>query len=199
MNKSIIRSVIVVCLGFVITSSYAGGKHHNKFMAFFDTNQDGNVTLDEFNQAAELRFKSMDTDSNGTVNATEFKHYVQSRREQRKEQHYLKVDLNKDGQISKDEFMTAKQNHAESKFKKMDKNNDGLISSDEFKRCNNKRGFKKHHGKNIFMKLDTDGDGSVTKAESHTAWTTWFKRMDTNADNVVTIEEIKTARENRKR
>ena len=45
-----------------------------------------------------------------------------------------KMDTNKDGSVSKDEFMS----HAEKKFAKKDKNGDGVLTEDEMKR------MKKH-------------------------------------------------------
>ncbi len=45
-----------------------------------------------------------------------------------------KMDLNEDGAVSKEEFMS----HAEKKFAKKDKNGDGVLTEDEMKR------MKKH-------------------------------------------------------
>ncbi|MFK7795625.1 MAG: hypothetical protein AB8B89_09765 [Gammaproteobacteria bacterium] len=45
-----------------------------------------------------------------------------------------KMDVNEDGSVSKDEFMS----HAEKKFSKKDKNGDGVLTEDEMKR------MKKH-------------------------------------------------------
>lgn len=46
---------------------------------------------------------------------------------------FEKVDTNKDGQISKDEFMAADKDRAENKFKEMDANGDGNVTKEEGK------------------------------------------------------------------
>ena len=51
-----------------------------------------------------------------------------------------KMDINEDGSVSKQEFMS----HAEKKFAKKDKNGDGVLTEDEMKK-KGKHGEAKHH------------------------------------------------------
>ena len=164
---------------------------HNKFMQFFDTNGDGTVTYEEFLGASRTRFERIDTDSNAAISEAEFSTYMQSRREERHKDHFEHMDANKDGKVSKDEFLTSNQERAQRMFERMDRDNDGQLSNEELApRKNHQHRF----GKKVFSKLDANGDGQVTQEESQAAWGKWFKRMDTNGDQVVTAEEIEQAR-----
>jgi uncharacterized membrane protein YebE (DUF533 family) len=61
-------------------------------------------------------------------------------------------DVNKDGVISKDEFMTSHQARADKMFAKMDANNDGKV--DQAERDAMKAKMKEHH-KDHEMKHET--------------------------------------------
>jgi Ca2+-binding EF-hand superfamily protein len=56
-----------------------------------------------------------------------------------------KTDMNKDGAISRDEFMAKHQARAEKMFTKLDKNKDGKIDTDERKAAHEGAGH--HHAK----------------------------------------------------
>ena len=200
MSKRTLIQISVLALGLSLSafaSADSGGQMHgkNKFMNFFDTNNDGNVTLEEFKDASANRFKRMDTNSDGKITADEFESYVSERRAEHKKMRYAAMDTNKDGNLSKEEYLQAKRERAERKFIRMDKNGDGMITPEEYASCKGKH--KGHDKSRIFERLDVDQDGSVSQEESLNAWTGWFKRLDTNADNVVTTDEIAQARKNR--
>ena len=52
--------ILVTFFSFTAASAFAGPGGHghgkSKFMSFFDSNEDGEVTLDEFNDYAKARF-----------------------------------------------------------------------------------------------------------------------------------------------
>lgn len=197
MRKQLITALTLLGVGLVGSAPVLAGGYGRdggqKFMQFFDTNQDGTVTLEEFTDAAANRFAKMDSDKNGSVSADEFRAYVQGRRGEHRQQRYVEMDTNKDGQISKDEFLASKRRHAEHQFDRMDTNGDGLLSAGEFasRPAGGHRGFG---GRRIFQRLDTNGDGVITKAEGMAAWGNWFDHLDTNHDQVVTTEEVQQAR-----
>lgn len=63
----------------------------------------------------------------------------------RKHQGMMKeADTNKDGAISRDEFMTKHQEHANKMFEKLDANKDGKIDEAEHKAGREK--MREHHG-----------------------------------------------------
>jgi hypothetical protein len=208
MRSQITSLIILLC--FAATPVLAGSGHGHggkgKFMSFFDSNDDGVVTMDEFNQSSAMRFDKMDTDHDNLVTQEEFRGYVGQRREEHRQQRFESIDSNKDGQLSKDEFSAHALQKAERRFTGMDANGDGLISSEEFAtRKAGKHGYgDRHHGKNhhqghkkgrgFFSRLDTNKDGQLTKDESLAAWTAWFKRIDQNGDQVVSAEEVQNYR-----
>lgn len=57
---------------------------------------------------------------------------------------WKEADTNKDGAVSKDEFMAKQQAHAEKKFAKLDTNNDGKVDEAEIKAMHQKC---EHHKK----------------------------------------------------
>ena len=200
MIKRTLLQVSALALGLTLSAfanADSGGPMHgkNKFMSFFDTNQDGSVTLEEFKDASANRFKRMDTNGDGKISADEFESYVSERRAEHKKMRYAAMDTNKDGNVSKEEYLQARRAHAEHKFMRMDKNGDGVLSPDEFASCKGK--MKGHYKSRIFSRLDANQDGVVSQEESLNGWTGWFKRLDANGDNVVTTDEIAQARKNR--
>ncbi len=177
-----------------------GGHGSGKFMRFFDANNDGTVTLDEFNDSAKARFERMDSDGDGKVSKDEFRSYIKARRAEHMERKFARMDADQDGKVSREEFLAYKAKKAERKFARMDKNNDGVISKEEHASCKGgKHGKHKRHGGKIFYHIDKNGDGFITQSESYEAWLNWFNRIDSNADKVVTADEVKAYREQRRK
>lgn len=201
MNVKVpIVTIFLLTLTAVSTVLVAGEGHRDgkgKFMSFFDTNSDGTVNMAEFKKAAADRFLKMDGDANGFVTRDEFRHYVTERRKERRAKWFKKIDENGDGILSQQEYINYKVKKAESRFAKMDGNADGIVSVEEFKNRKRERWWDKKHrrGKGgFFDKLDQNGDGRITQEESLKAWTGWFKRMDTDGNQVVTSDEVQAFR-----
>ena len=206
LRKMVIRSVCVMLLTLAVfgvsvaSPGYNGLGEGGKFMAFFDSNNDDIVTLAELNSASISRFEKMDTDGNAVVTRAEFENHIQQRRMDHKDAIYKEVDENADGQVSRDEFLSFKQKRAEYRFQKMDKNKDGFVSADEFVTKKHRRhGKKASHGgkKHIFSRIDVNKDEQLTQDENITAWTKWFRRIDVNADQIVTLQEVQDFRRNK--
>ena len=200
MKKQLLMSFIALLIAIPSVAPAYGGRGHggkyDRFMTFFDTDNDGVVTREEFARASAQRFAKLDGDSSGTVSADELSQYLQERRRDPKQRHFESMDSNSDGYVSLDEYLAVTRERAERRFKHMDKDADGLVSSQDFGAS--KRGHKKYGGKRIFSRLDGNGDGQVTKEESETAWLNWFNRLDVNGDQLVTVEEIQQAHTNRR-
>jgi Ca2+-binding EF-hand superfamily protein len=192
--------VIIGCIGLSPFANADSGKGHNKFLKSFDANNDGIVTMEEFEQSSSDRFKRMDADNNDKITHDEFLSYTKKRRAERQKNKFNRMDTNKDSNISRQEYMDYRMKKAEKKFDRMDKDNNGSVTNNEFATCKSKKHgkFKGKREKRIFHHMDKDNDGIVTKTESHDSWSSWFKRIDANHDNVVTADEIKSYRDNRR-
>ncbi|NOX42734.1 MAG: hypothetical protein GXP19_03240 [Gammaproteobacteria bacterium] len=186
-----------------------------KFMAFFDSNSDKIVTMDELKDASKKRFTKMDADGDNIVSADEFKIYVGKRRQERRQKGFQMADSDSDGQVSKEEYINHKKQKAERRFQQMDANSDGLVSREEFSAVTPWRYDGRHDGRHVgksgvgkpgrhgggarfFSRLDGNGDGYVTRDESVIAWSNWFKRIDANSDQVVIEEEVQQYRNNKR-
>ena len=201
--QSVISLIIISGMALSLPALGGDGKYSNgksRFMSFFDTNGDNIVTMEEFNTAAAARFNRIDADSNGVISKDEFHAYMGKKRQERNAQRFQMMDSDADGQVSQQEYLTYKQQKAERRFKSMDLNNDGVVSQEEYEARKSRWSGRKHghRGKGgIFAKLDANGDGQITRDESLAAWTSWFKRIDANGDQIVTAEEVRDYRNNK--
>jgi hypothetical protein len=93
-------------------------------------------------------------------------------------------DANKDGKVSKEEFMAKKPG-----FDHADTNKDGMVTADEIKAL---PAAQKHGatGQNFIEKFDANKDGKVTPEEFDAKRSQGFGKMDKNADGFVTKDEF---------
>lgn len=104
---------------------------------------------------------------------------------------FERADANKDGTVTREEFIAARADH----FTKLDRNSDGYIdNSDVPKRLAARR---QQQGGGDFMvgQFDADGDGKVSKEEFVNGPTLAFDRADANKDNVLDAKELAAAKE----
>lgn len=189
MKKYTVTGTALLVLAMTAAPAIAGdGK--GRFMKHFDTNNDGSVNMAEFNAAAAERFKSMDSDASGAISKDEFRDYMRSRKDERKQKRFARMDGNANGSIEREEYLAHARSKAERKFSRMDKDANGSVSKEEYSSCNK----GKHQKKRMFTRMDENADGQVTKNESHAAWSKWFKRIDADNDQVVTADEVKAFR-----
>lgn len=82
---------------------------------------------------------------------------------------FARLDANKDGKISPEEFAAFREQNA-----KVD-----ATATKAGKR-----------GQRMFARFDKDKDGALSRAEANGVLAWRFKRMDANSDGVLTLEEL---------
>ena len=101
--------------------------------ASMDSDKDGQVSQDEYvaykQQRAQRRFQYMDTNKDGKLSKDEFRDHKKNRKHGHhgKGRIFSKLDADNDGQITREESLTAWRNW----FKRIDANNDQVVSADE--------------------------------------------------------------------
>jgi Ca2+-binding EF-hand superfamily protein len=126
---------------------------------------------------------------------------------------FERLDLNKDGKITKAEATQARNKW----FTEVDTNKDNAITRAEAQKWkeakwgkksdgDKSKGAKKdkakrgrHHGQNggrMFDRLDQNRDGKITKTEAAAKSNWMFEKLDANKDGVVTKAEAMNARKN---
>ena len=139
-----------------------------------DTNSDGKTSLDEFLAAATTRFKRIDAQNKGSVDAAQM---ANSPAAAERILHHAKsmvshLDKAGNGYVTPDEFLAG----AKKRFTRLDKNGDGKLAPDEL-------------GKR-FDKLDANHDGAVTQDEYLAAATAMYRQFDSKGNGKVTASEI---------
>ena len=104
------------------------------------------------------------------------------------------LDLNKDKVIDKDEAAEDKRGKIAEDFDQIDSNSDGVIDLDELK-ASLENGIPVSAEK-IIKEIDDNGDGTLNElevaAKDNRQLITNFNTIDTNKDNVLDLEELKT-------
>lgn len=164
-----------------------------------DSNGDGRISLDEFVAASGARFKSIDTQNKGSIDAADIAASPEAvaRIDHRAEAIVRRLDTAGNGYVTKDEFLAA----AQDRFARMDSNGDGKLTSDELAAPHGAHGGKpaRADGRRAdfahkhFDKLDTNHDGVVSKDEFLAAAAAKFAQLDTAGDGKVTAAEIETS------
>ena len=115
-------------------------------------------------------------------------------------QMFEEMDANKDGKVTKDEFLASHDKMTGARFGRLDKNGDGSIGKDEIPAP--PPGAGGEGGRPRFMpdlsKMDKDGNGSISKDEftagSKEMGLERFGKMDKDGDGAISKEEVEAAR-----
>jgi len=106
-----------------------------------------------------------------------------------------RLDANKDGSISRDEFTKAHEERIEKRIEIHEQRQDAMKDA----KPGEKQAVRMHHmggmGGRMIVMADSDHDGKITLAEAEAMALQHFDQMDTNHDGQVTPEERRSGRQ----
>ncbi|MEO0498095.1 MAG: EF-hand domain-containing protein [Pseudomonadota bacterium] len=127
MNRLLkITTIATLSLALGAGAAFADKDRRGGGMRAADTNNDGSVSLEEFQANLAERFAAFDSDSNGTVTAAEVQAIVSAsddRKITRQAQRVRAMDADWDGQLTTAEVQTA----SAAMFDRLDTNDDGKL------------------------------------------------------------------------
>jgi Ca2+-binding EF-hand superfamily protein len=212
MFRSLARSVLTalpaaalsVC-ALAQTTDSGRPSFYQLMLQKMDTNGDGRISLDEYVAAAAARFKSIDTQNKGAVDAADIAASpIALQRDEKIATAIVKhMDKSGKGYISQDDVVAA----AQARFARMDKNGDGKLTPDELTapghgararfasadaaasnpQWQQKRAeFKQKY----FDRIDANHDGVITQDEYIAAAIAHFNKVDSNGSGEITAQQI---------
>jgi Ca2+-binding EF-hand superfamily protein len=93
----------------------------------YDLNGDGKITREEFTAARAVCFARYDTNGDGMLTRAEVKKFFPPPLADRIDAAFLRLDLDRDGLISREEF----DRESDRLFRQLDTNGDGVIAGNE--------------------------------------------------------------------
>jgi len=118
-RMAILASLAIGASAGAIVAADAAPKR-SRAMQLLDTDNDGTIDLNEAKKAGGALFDRLDRNRSGTLNKRELGGRVTP-------QEFAAADPDKDGTLTKDEFLTV----VEKRFKAADPDNDGTIDQKE--------------------------------------------------------------------
>lgn len=100
-----------------------------------------------------------------------------------------RLDANKDGSISREEFAKAHEQRIERRIEIREQRQEGKEGAKDGKQARHAMRMGGFGGGRMIVMADTDKDGKITLAEAEALALKHFDQMDTNKDGVVTPEE----------
>lgn len=151
-NLNWLTGALIAAMGLTAVAAQAhesvsgkGVRGQGRGMIFgaFDTNGDGELTLEEMTARSAERFATADANGDGQLSADEMNAMAQARVADRTATMIERMDKNDDGMLSPEEIQGRRD--PAKMFERVDRNEDGVVSEDEFARFNQK--MRGDHGK----------------------------------------------------
>ncbi len=157
-----------------------------------DSNSDGKISIDELQKVQTDRFNKMDVNRDGVLSGEEFNEYHQQLQSKILQRQFLRFDKNSDGKLDNGEYQAVGQmskgraiQHNLPAFAQADSDRDNMISLTEWQVLRPQKARTA-----VFQKLDSNKDGKIAQDEFWQSRQEWFKKMDSNSDNFLTVKEI---------
>lgn len=182
-----------------------GKGNPGEFIKRMDKNEDGNLSKDEVPEQLWARISQLDKDGDSSISREELAAGAKGRMEQGRG--FEMADKNGDGKLTQDEAPKFWD-----RISRADLDKDGAVSMEEMAKArgmaesmkgNPSGGAGKGKGKSaggptaIFQKFDQDKDGKLAEDEVTGELWTRISKADTNADGLVSSEELKSIYANR--
>ena len=129
-TKWIVGSALIALIAgtaMAATQNAPEGGWRGGFFRQLDTNKDGKVERSEVEAWAEARFKALDTAGDGTLTKEQYVDAMIAKIRPRLEQRFDKLDANKDGKVTAQEFEAP----ALARFDRRDTGKTGALSIDD--------------------------------------------------------------------
>jgi hypothetical protein len=154
-TTAILSALVIAGTAGILTAEARPGKDEGRHgPKAIDTNDDGEVTIEEFTAAHKSRvehwFDRLDKDTDGVLTAEEFEAAADHRRAKRARKGAEKrgknrptfdeLDADGDQAVSLDEFTSIHADRVAERFDHMDEDGDGVLTDDELPR----RGHRGH-------------------------------------------------------
>ncbi len=172
MNKTLLTGLAVVSLGLGGNAAWA---HDYKGGMIVDADGNGSLSRAEAVAGASKRFARMDANDDGALTSAD----REARMAQHRTEMFAKLDSDRNGQISCDEFMAQRP--------------EGMRSKGP---GHHRMGVRGERSGMMMRMADTNSDGRITRAEFTAAALARFDRADADRNGQVTAPERKAMREN---
>jgi Ca2+-binding EF-hand superfamily protein len=151
----------------------------------------GYVTKDEFIAAATKRFARMDNNGDGKLTIDELGagrhgHGQSNRGAQFAQKRLDKLDTNHDGVVTQAEYLAA----AAAMYSQFDAQGNGKVTASEIAASPRAQARVAHATERVVKRLDTNADGVVSQAEYLAAAQKRFSRMDKNGNGFIESDEL---------
>jgi len=153
-----------------------------------DRNNNGFITFDEFVRASDERLKRMDKNGDGAIGRDEFMAYHEAEARRRADRVFEALDPKRTGRIAAADLKGAEAQ----RLLACDLDKDGFITRQEYLQC--RRLIAERWMQRIFAKYDKNGDGFISRDERVAALRDFFRTLDTNGDGRISRDEFFAAR-----
>lgn len=186
------RLLLAALLSFAGTAAFAADEPATQAFKRLDRNGDGVVVFEEFVQASDERLAGMDRNRDGDIGRDEFMAFQDAEEQRRVDRVFVELDKKRTGKLTAAQLSSARLGGPEAqRLLRCDLDKDGVITRAEYLDC--RRRVAERWMQRIFAKYDKNGDGFIGREERVAALRDFFGRLDANGDGKVTPEEFAAA------